>query len=384
MLYCKFPKVFDIYQHTPFYQGENMKKKICSAIILCLILLLSCSVQHQVNYEFSGETGGIELSLYMGKVGALEKTTSIEMTKLYIALSASGQYTVYDTFQLSGGNYERTIGKTYSGLVATIDGQSTEWTLSVTARDQNNRTIYFGDTSFIIQPVDTIDISLYLSARYSMLVANYYPIRDSVTRCVLWIDGDSIANSSFPKQTLIGHTVSLSYDYLTASPTGISHHIDMNVFGVMAGTEMLLFSGDTTITVFSGEDKTYDVVLGYSGPITTTLVGGITMIVTLGNVGTSTINGQISGIMDSLPRYTLTMTKVGNGTVTPWPSETVIQGISYPITATPSTGYNFGGWQVISGSATIANPLSTSTTVILKSGNATIRAIFITGSFGGT
>jgi hypothetical protein len=52
--------------------GEHMKKTISSIVFLCMLVLFSCSVQHSVDSEFSDETGTLQMSLRMEKVGALD------------------------------------------------------------------------------------------------------------------------------------------------------------------------------------------------------------------------------------------------------------------------------------------------------------------------
>jgi hypothetical protein len=89
------------------------------------------------------------------------------------------------------------------------------------------------------------------------------------------------------------------------------------------------------------------------------------------NSGNATIRANFT-----IPTYTLTMTNDSHGTTTPSGSVTVVRGTATTISATPATGYVFSSWSVISGTATIADSLSASTTVTLNSSNATLRANF--------
>jgi len=76
--------------------------------------------------------------------------------------------------------------------------------------------------------------------------------------------------------------------------------------------------------------------------------------------------------------YTLTVNvnPSGGGTTNPSSSQANIRsGTPVSISATPSSGYSFTNWTVVSGTATIANANSQNTTVTL-SANATIRANF--------
>ena len=79
----------------------------------------------------------------------------------------------------------------------------------------------------------------------------------------------------------------------------------------------------------------------------------------------------------SLKQYTLTVSSGGNGTVSPSGGTTVTHGVARAITATPSTGYQFAGWTVLSGAAnvTIAN-MNDPTTTATCTGDASIQANF--------
>ena len=81
---------------------------------------------------------------------------------------------------------------------------------------------------------------------------------------------------------------------------------------------------------------------------------------------------------DTPPSYSLSMSSGGNGTTNPPGNVSVYSGTPTSISATPSPGYSFTKWKVTSaiGTATIADTNSSSTTVTLLSGNATIQAQF--------
>jgi uncharacterized repeat protein (TIGR02543 family) len=78
----------------------------------------------------------------------------------------------------------------------------------------------------------------------------------------------------------------------------------------------------------------------------------------------------------TISTYTLTMSAGTGGTVSPSGDTTVDYGVTTSISATPATGYAFVNWMVTSGTATIVNPSSASTTVTLTSENATVTATF--------
>jgi len=278
-----------------------MQKIISIVIMLSAAILLSCSNNNQpIVPDISTESGTLKVSLKMDRVGLLGKTKAIEMAGLYVVLSAEGQDTVFDTIQLSGGSYERSVEKVYDNIVSRVKNRIVEWTISLESRDQNDQPIHSGDTTFTITPPkDTVELSITLDAHLSMLVASYYPIRDSVTRCVLRIDDNAVEiDSPFSKQSLIDDTVKLSYDYLSASTSGEPHNVILDVYGDFWGVDTLLYTGDTTITVHSGEDVNYNVMLKYVGP--NKLYGAAKMMVTLGKVGMVTINGVLQNNNDSI------------------------------------------------------------------------------------
>lgn len=271
-----------------------MRRLFFSIIGALCVIMTSCSqFDKQVAPEIS-ETGTLKMTVHAGAVGALRKETAINMKNLYIQLSSPGLPTVYDTLSLSGGSAERTERQTYSGLASRIKDQIVEWTLAVESRDQNGKVIHSGDTTFSISPLDTIDVEMSLAAQYSMLVTNFFPIQDSVEQCELKVDGTVKGNLSFAKQTRLGDTVSLNDDYLQASPMGVSHNIEMNVYGKLWGINTLLYMGDTTITVVSGQNGYYHIMLEYVGP--DILHGTAKMSVTLGAVGTTIIDGSIPDV----------------------------------------------------------------------------------------
>jgi uncharacterized repeat protein (TIGR02543 family) len=80
-------------------------------------------------------------------------------------------------------------------------------------------------------------------------------------------------------------------------------------------------------------------------------------------------------------QYALTVTSGGNGTTSPSIPSIVNYGVATPITATSDSNYGFVNWTVPSGSVTFGSTgtgtsTTSSDTVTLKSGDATIQANF--------
>jgi uncharacterized protein (TIGR02145 family)/uncharacterized repeat protein (TIGR02543 family) len=276
-----------------------MEKIIFIIVFICMAVLFSCTQEQSIDPGSPRETGALKISINTGKVGKLNKVmkaNQIEMTKLVIVLGAVGQNEIRDTIQLTGGSQERTERITYYNMASWNGDQIINWFLMAQTYDQNGNIIHWGDTMFQIPANDTIEVPLTLTARYSHLVANFFPIRDSITHCILNIDnGDTVLDSSFQKQLYLGDTVSLSYDYLTASQAGVSHHVILDVLGEFSGEVRLMYTGDTNIIVRSGIDENYQITLKYAGPDRGLgFIGAATMVVSLGKLGDATVNGVMS------------------------------------------------------------------------------------------
>ena len=276
-------------------------KNILAIISLSAFLILnSCSNNINTPIEQS-EPGSANVSLNIGKVSTLGKNRSISLSKLYVALSATGETTRYDTFSLSG-NGEQTINKTYNNLASLLK----TWTLTAESRDVDGIVIHSGLKTFIVPARNIIPVNLNLGAKYSMLKASFFPIKDSVTRCELLVDAVKVDDSSFAKQSLLGDTIRLSYNYLD---TGASQRVRLDVYGTMWGFDTLLYSSDTAITPLHGANANYNLTLKWVGPALPP-PGRASMSVVLGAVGTVNINGKLedaawttrnSGISD--PNY---------------------------------------------------------------------------------
>lgn len=260
-----------------------MKLILTGTMLLCL-LFAGCIETTSPTDNSNGETGTAEISIKIGKAGILGKTRSIEFSKLYIALSAQNEDTIYDSISLSGYN-ESTIIKTYTNLASLLK----PWTLTAATKDIKGVIIHFGSVQFVVPARQTIPVTLNLLSKYSMLKANFFPIQDSVTRCVLKIDGNKVSDTSIMKQALIGDTVTLAFDYLH---TDAAQRVKLDVFGEMWGFDTLLYTGDTLINPLPGESKSYTIVLRWVGPALPP-PGNATMHVVIGSIGTTIVNGVL-------------------------------------------------------------------------------------------
>jgi hypothetical protein len=86
-------------------------------------------------------------------------------------------------------------------------------------------------------------------------------------------------------------------------------------------------------------------------------------------------------VVDTLIRHTLTVTSGTGGTVTPNGNVVLDTTDSQSVSASAAAHYHFHNWTVITGTATLGNSNSASTTVLLSTVDATVRANFYADSF---
>lgn len=256
--------------------------------VLAALLSVSACMRDDSNpgtADPAAEPGSAQVLIRTGKIGRLAKKAAIELSRLEITLSAPGESTVVREFPLTGSG-AATVSHTIPGLASLKP-----WTLAARSLDLNGRVIHSGSADFEVRPRQTAEVSLDLAALYSMLRASFYPVRDSVTRCELWIDGELRADTAFPKQSRLGDTIVLAYDYVGAAA---DHEFRMEAHGGMWGIDTLLYAGDTVLRVSAGVDAAVALRLPWVGPRTPP-PGQAAMEVALGAVGTLLLNGRMEG-----------------------------------------------------------------------------------------
>jgi hypothetical protein len=233
--------------------------------------------------------GTADVHVSLEKVGALGKTgaaNAVEMSLLFLTLRSPGEDTRRDTLPLSG-NGQQSILKSYANLTTLKT-----WTLEAIAKDAQGISVYRDSVKFTVPPEGTANVELQLKAAYSMLKASFYPIRDSVSRCQLWVNGNLVRDSSFAQQSRVGDTVVLAWDYLPTGAAGKMNTVRLDVYGNWYGaSNTLLYRGETTFRVFSGQDAYYDIELTRYAPLAP--IGQASMKVTIGAVGTVAFKGRL-------------------------------------------------------------------------------------------
>jgi len=258
-------------------------KKLFLFTFIALVGLFGgrCSCNDPVSS--SGEkTGAVSALIVVEKIGGLAKAQAINLAKAYVEISAEGETTLKDSFDLSGSE-EQTKKKIFSDI------KVKQWKAKAWTKDQIGTVIHSDSVNFTVRENDTVDVSLNLSAKFSMLTATYAPISDSATSCELWVNGVKVADSIFGQNSGLSQ-VRLNFDYLPASPSpGTPATVEMKIYGKWAGESALLWTGSMVINVISSQDINQTVSLAWVGP----QVGGVDIEIVIGRIGTVTAEGNV-------------------------------------------------------------------------------------------
>jgi hypothetical protein len=235
-------------------------------------------------------TGSVHARVFIDRIGSLAKSQAISLTKAYLEISATGEAALLDSFSLSGVG-QQTVGRIFSDIKVKT-WQAKAWT-----KDQNGTVIHLDSITFAVVENDTVDASLSLLARYSMLEAKFFPISDSATSAKVIVNGVVVADSVFGKNAPFD-TLRLFFDYLPASLSpGTPATIRLDVRGNWVDPDTLLWTGQKVINVISGVDVNDAINLTWVGP----QVGGVDMTVIIGRVATVMVNGVVQPRPNTTP-----------------------------------------------------------------------------------
>lgn len=246
----------------------------------------------------SQAAGTVHSTILLGKVGALSKSSAINLQKLILTAvsSATPSDTVRDTASVNG-NAAVTILRTLTLKPLR------NWVIHAKTVDANDSVIHAGATaSFFVKPSDTSSVSLDLASKFSMYQANFNSLPDSISssasntgkdklnlkRLVLKVDGivkhDSVTASGY---FAAGQNVRVYFDYIGVG----AHTVTLEAYGDLHTFSGLLYTGSASLDVGAGDDRTQAVTLDWAGPTTGT--GKLTVI--LGKIGKVIVNGSLPG-----------------------------------------------------------------------------------------
>ena len=132
-------------------------------------------------------------------------------------------------------------------------------------------------------------------------------------------------------------------------------------------------NGTATANVTSGSEGT-EVTLtatpssGYQFKEWQVVSGGVTVTDNKFTIGTSDVT--VKAVFEAIPTYTVTVQNDGNGTATADVTSGP-EGTEVTLTATPSSGYQFKEWQVVSGGVTVTDNKFT-----IGTSDVTVKAVF--------
>lgn len=263
-----------------------MKKLIGLAMAGILsATLMNCSQTNPTGANEATEKGALSLTVNVSKVGATRSIQDIELEDLCLSIS-NGEETIHDTVIITG-NGNIVIPNIYHALDVGDD-----WVVTSKTLDKKGVTIHEGVDTFTINAGVTTKKYVNIAPKFSMLRTNFFPIKDSVTKCELSINNAIVIDSSFAKQSHLNDTILLGENYIPASLLGENHNLVLTAYGVWGSNDTIpLYRGDTTITAISGNDTSYALKLKWVGPENEVGTGEI--IVAIGDLGTIDVDGEL-------------------------------------------------------------------------------------------
>lgn len=292
---------------TPVRQGyppAAAGRSRCLLPALGMVFLAACGgptgTSPDPDREAEKLTRPARLTLSLGKVGVLSKTSGITLRKLVLTAvsDAVPADTVRDT-SLVGGSEAQTV-KRVVGLKPLV-----AWVVSARTLDQRDSTIHAGTTRpFTVNPSDTAEVALALASRFVMYQALFGNLPNVVgvpgspskvginlNRLVLRIDGAAQADSTLPAGRYFagGQNVAVHFDYVTPG----AHTVVLEAYGAMEGWSGLMFSGTSSFISQAGQDGSQPVTLKWVGPAT----GGGEVTIILGHIGKVTVVGDFNPML---------------------------------------------------------------------------------------
>jgi uncharacterized protein (TIGR02145 family) len=250
-------------------------------LALLSLVLFSCDSSSLSTSGGNDGEGMVAIQVDMGPVGVLARSLAMTPKRLVLAFRSSDNKTKFDTVSVSASG---------SSLVSYKLATGVDWNLDISILDQLDSVLYSGSKSFrVTSSGSTLQVvEITVGANYSSM-SLVFPILDSVSRVLVRIDGQVWGDSSLTPGSRRGDTVRIDRDYLSASPSGVSHRYELQVRGKKMGVDTLLYGLDTSLSIHSGKKEGFALKLRWVGPDTTP-TSSQSFFITMGTVGQALIS----------------------------------------------------------------------------------------------
>ena len=219
-------------------------KKLKFTVIFSMFMLIFCSEDKDDNpVRLASGQSGADVEIMLGG-GPLPY-------KLMVELSANGQETRYDTVEVEGMR----VNCRFLNIAP-----FKEWTVTARTVDMNDSTVQFGTHTFMPQPNQMTYVFMELQAKYFKMRALFSRTRDYMTRAEISVDDKYTFSSQISENG--SDTAIVDVDYV---PLKSGYKIVGKVFGLYNGSNVLLFEGDTTVTLPWYDDRNVVFTLRFKG-----------------------------------------------------------------------------------------------------------------------
>ncbi|MDR0306967.1 MAG: hypothetical protein LBI42_09060 [Chitinispirillales bacterium] len=160
--------------------------------------------------------------------------------KLFLELSTDKQETIYDTVIINSKN----ISRTFFDLAP-----HAEWKINAYTVNRDDSIMHTGTNTFSLPPNQTTKIIMELQANYFSMHAFFTHAAENMTRAEIIVDD----RYTFVSPAEGGDTITVDIDYI---PLKSQYYVKGIVYGMYNGAEVLLYAGDTTVTLPWYDDNT--------------------------------------------------------------------------------------------------------------------------------
>jgi len=211
-------------------------KKLIFAALFTMFAFIFCSDDKNNNpVRLANGQSGVDVNIKLGD-GPLPH-------KLITELSADGQETRFDTAEVKSTRMNRRFLN-----IAPYK----EWKITAHTVDMNDSIMHFGSATFIPQPNRMSEQFMELQSRYFGMRALFSRTRNNMTRAEILIDDNNKYLFVSPISNGGSDTAAVNVDYV---PLKSQYKITGRVYGTNNGSEILLFGGDTTVTIPWYDDR---------------------------------------------------------------------------------------------------------------------------------